>query len=175
MEMNEKDKRVFEVLVAVTAIPKNIIKMHGTENITEFVLHNLCQKECFNLTKAAYFIDNPDFDHLKGVAGFSHLEAYKSQQNHWSEVDLFTQHMKAIEFNNKVRDICLCSMKKNKDSEKDVIQNLSETLNLSNPRYFVWPTKYDNNGVFLFESPEDSVAEEHLEETMHLFGFCSIF
>ena len=45
--------------------------------MSEFVLHDICNPNCFNLQKAAFLVDNPDFDCLKGVAGFSADEAYQ--------------------------------------------------------------------------------------------------
>ncbi len=175
MESTEKNKRVYEVLIAVTGIPKNLVKMNGIDNLTEFVLHNLCQQNCFNLSKAAFFIDNPDFDHLQGVAGFHQGESYRANHNHWEEPDQFSHHMKEAPFNNKVRNVCRCSIKRNKQSEREVVQQLSEELEFSNPVYMIWPVKYENHGLLLFEKVEQDGTEEHLEEALHLFGFCPVF
>lgn len=175
MGVNERNKRVYEVLVAVTTIPKHMIKLHGTENVTEFLLHNLGQQNCFNFSKAAYFIDNPDFDHFKGIAGFSQEESYQPKINHWSEAEDFSRHMEQATFNKKVRDVCRCSIKKNKMKEEEVIQDLSNELRILNPQYVVWPIKHDNHGLFLFEKNAEETVEEHLESALQLFGFCPVF
>lgn len=176
MGMNERNKRVYEVLVAVTTIPKNIIKHHGIDNMTEFLLHNLGQQDCFNFSKAAYFIDNPDFDHLKGVAGFSQDESYHPKVNHWSEAQEFSDHMKQAAFNSMVRDVCRCSIKRNKMREEKIVQELSDELHFLNPRYVVWPIKHDNHGLLVFEKIEEEEGiEEHLESALQLFGFCPVF
>lgn len=175
MESNEKNRRVYEVLIAVTGIPKNLVLLNGTHNLTEFVLHNLCQESCFNLTKAALFIDNPDFDHLQGVAGFHKNESYNSASNHWQEPQQFSHHMKQAHFNNKVRDVCRCSMTRTDQTEQEVVRELSEELHFSDPRYMVWPVKYENRGLLMFEKDEQDGVEEYLQDALHLFGFCPIF
>ena len=52
-------------------LPKRMVPLYDLEaigNIPEFVLHDLCHEDCFNLKKAAFLVDNPDFDSLQGVA-----------------------------------------------------------------------------------------------------------
>ena len=61
--------RRHNVLHHLTHLPRKIVSLNGAENLTEFVLHDLCQSRCFNLPKAAYFVNNPDFNCIKGVAG----------------------------------------------------------------------------------------------------------
>jgi len=176
MGVNERDKRVYEVLVAVTTIPKNIITLHGIDNMTEFLLHTLSQQDCFNFSKAAYFVDNPDFDHFKGIAGFAQVDSYRPRATHWSEPDEFSQHMRQAPFNNQVRNVCRCSIKRNKQSEEKVIQELSDALRFSNPRYVAWPVKHDNIGLLVFEKADrEDEVEQHLESALSLFGFCPIF
>lgn len=171
----DNQDRIQEVLVCVTSLPQNLIKLHGQENMPEFLLHNICQKNCFNLSKAAYFVDNPDFNHLKGVAGFHHPESY--EQNHWQDPETFSQHMREASFNRKVRDILLGSIKKNNHSEEKIVDQLSETLGFENLNYLSWPIKYNNHGLLLFESNEneDALIQEHLHSGLHLLGFCPVF
>lgn len=175
MENSEKEQRMYEVLITVASIPKNLIELHGTENLSEFLLHTLCQQSCFNFPKAALFIDNPDFDHLQGIAGFFNIESYTSKESHWREPEQFSYHMKQAEFNNKVRKICRCSIKRNNRAEKEIVKELSQELNFSNPSYMVWPVKHENHGLLVFEKSDQVEIENHLENALHLFGFCPIF
>ncbi len=174
MEKNEKNKRTHEVLLTVTAIPKYLVHLHGIDNLTEFLLHNLGQKNCFNFSKAAYFIDNPDFDCLQGVAGFTQVESYQQKKNHWHEQEAFSAHMNESAFNKQVKDVCRCSLKKNKQPEESVIKELSDRLEMSNPEYLMWPVKYENHGILLFEKGLPEEADTHLHDALHLFGFCSV-
>lgn len=174
--MKKKDEnRVQEVLLCVANLPEQLIKFHGQENMLEFMLHAMSQKSCFNFKKAAYFVDNPDFDHLKGVAGFHHPESY--EHNHWEDPKVFSEHMKQAPFNNQVREVVRASIKKNNHSEEQVVQELSKELAFNNAHYLMWPIKYNNHGILLFESPEDQDEEvkQHLESGLHLFGFCPVF
>src|SRR5262245_10115368 len=100
MERSEMKKHA--ILNLLSTIPQKVLSLHGTENITEFVLHELCNTHCFDFKKAAYLVDNPDFDCLKGVAGFSSDEAYP-KETIWEKPELFTAHMKKAAFNKKVR------------------------------------------------------------------------
>lgn len=76
MEHTTMSPRHKQVLVCLSCLPHKMLSVHGLSNATEFVLHELCQSSCFNLKKAAYFVDNPDFDRLQGVAGFNKEEEY---------------------------------------------------------------------------------------------------
>ena len=69
----EEAGRHYTILNTLSKLPRKMLSLKGQENVTEFVLHELCHKNCFNLDKAAYFVDNPDFDCLKGMAGFAPL------------------------------------------------------------------------------------------------------
>ena len=94
---DERDVYMFRHL---SELPQKIVNLHGLENITEFVLHDLCHRSCFNLNKAAYFVDNPDFDCLKGIAGFHHDEVYPGEDI-WFNPQAFSDHMESASFNKK--------------------------------------------------------------------------
>jgi hypothetical protein len=174
--MEKKDKnREQEVLLCVTNLPEQIVKLHGQENMLELLLHAMSQKNCFNFSKAAYFIDNPEFDHLKGVAGVHEPEAY--DKDHWKDPQEFSDHMNRAPFNNQVRQMMLKSIKKNSHSEKEVVSELSKELAFKNFHYLSWPVKYNNHGLLIFETEQDEhdQLKEHLESGVHLFGFCPVF
>ena len=59
-----------DLLQKLSHLPKKIVALEGLEHTPSFVLHELCNESAFNLSKAAFFIDNPDFNHFKGIAGF---------------------------------------------------------------------------------------------------------
>ena len=175
MENEKNNDKLFEILLTITSIPKNLITIHGLENMTEFLLHNLSHKECFNFSKSAYFVDNPDFNFLKGIAGFDATQAYQPDRNHWQEQEAFSNHMKQDKFNNQVRQVCHCSIKKNGKSPDDVVQEIADVLQFENPDYLMWPVKYENQGLLVFEKTVSNDTTQHLENALHLFGFCPIF
>ena len=40
------------ILNHLSTLPQKLLSVHGTENVTEFVLHDLCSAHCFDLTKS---------------------------------------------------------------------------------------------------------------------------
>ncbi len=174
--MKDKNERIHQILLKTAHVPKHLIHHYERNNVAEFVLHSLGNQECFNLSKAAYFIDNPDFNHLQGIAGYHVNEAYK--ENHWETPDIFSQHMQTTPFNQTVRGLSLPSIQKNKKSQQDVAHELAYSLGIEKPNFLSWPVKYENYGFLVFEpSPEDDpeFLQEQLEIGAHLLGFCPIF
>ncbi|MBI2352954.1 hypothetical protein HYV11_01775 [Candidatus Dependentiae bacterium] len=155
---------------------KNMVQHHYRDNLSEFMLHDLCSQNGFHLYKAAYLINNPDFACLKGVAGYYHPEIF--QNVIWENPKDFTSHMKKASFNQKVRaylsdDIFV---KEKNDLSKKKIYDLIDYLEIKDPVYHTWNAKHNNQGIFLFERPLDHVAgHEHLFNFLHLLSFCPIF
>ena len=177
MEAKDKKKRKEKLLKCLCSIPREMIKLHGTENMTEFLLHHLAQPECFDLARAALFVDNPDFDHLKGVAGIDRHAAFNDAE-HWKNPKDFSKHMTDKEFNQRVRTINQESVHKKQQNHDEAVGSLADQLSLKNPSFYSWPLKHDNHGLIIFEihnEEEKSLIEEVMEEAVHFFGFCPIF
>ena len=104
MNQNATIQEHHTLLSNLQQLPRKILLLPGTYNVPEFVLHELCNEKCFNVHKAAYFVDNPDFDCLKGVAGINHEEGV-IKDDIWSDPDRFSEKMKASPFNQKVRSV----------------------------------------------------------------------
>lgn len=171
---NQKSKEQ-ELLCTLGSLPRNMMKHHGTTNLMEFVLHGICQ-EGFGITKAAYFVNNPDFDFLKGMAGYYHPESYSAKNTMWDEKESFTSCMLTSDFNQKVRQLHGKSFEKGNQSEIETIKKLSSILEFTTPCYHTWDVKYDNHGLFMFEVPENRAhVDDHLYDFLHLLGFCPVF
>lgn len=151
--------------------------MQGNDNITELVMHELCNEYCFNLEKAAYLIDNPDFDCLKGIAGFARSEAYSAGQNIWDDPKKFTQHVQAASFNNKVRSYYRNSFTKQGESEEVVAKYIAKDLGLEEYGYLSWHMKHDNHGLFIYQKAcaDDTCADDYILDGLSLLGFCPIY
>ena len=169
-------KKEHSVLHHLSHIAPQIVHLRDQENLTEFVLHELCCPECFNLEKAAYFVDNPDFDCLKGVAGFSRLEAYPNSCSIWESPKSFSLHMRKAPFNQKVRSMYTPSMKKSHVDDAVIAQEIAHNLGFENYNFYSWDMKYDNHGILLFErSEKEDVSEQHLQNGIRLLSFCPVF
>jgi hypothetical protein len=172
--LNERDVHMFRHL---SELPRKIVKLHGLNNITEFVLHDLCHPDCFNLKKAAYFVDNPDFDCLKGVAGFHHEEVYPGEDI-WFNPQSFSDHMETATFNKKVRQFHQKSEKKhNSELSEGVISHIASDMDFENPSYFTWDLKHDNAGLLVYQrtTDHDAYDEKDIINGLSLLSFCPIF
>ncbi|MCA9769900.1 hypothetical protein KC460_00860 [Candidatus Dependentiae bacterium] len=169
-------ERQYRMLSHLSHLPRRILSLAGTDNITEFVLYDLCGKDCFNLKKAAYFIDNPDFNCLKGIAGFSHQEA-DACSNKWQEPDTFTCYMRECPFNKQVREVQRCSVKGAKESDEQIASDIARSLGFSKHKFCSWNMKHDNHGFFIYEpaDEDDSVSDEYLLNGLCMLSFCPVF
>lgn len=170
---NNKEK---ELLARFGGFSKNMVKHHQLENLSEFVIHDLCSQDLFNINKAAYLVNNPDFKCLKGVAGYHQPESFR-KDNSWQSHKAFTSHMKDSAFNNTVRSVSDRSLIMNDNRpEAVIIQDLVHRFDMRDPIYHTWDMKYDNQGIFIFERPEHSdIVEDHLLNFLQILSFCSVF
>jgi hypothetical protein len=165
------------IMDCLSHLPRKMLALHGKENMPEFVLHELCHENCFNFNKAAYFIDNPDFNCCKGIVGFSRAESYVNNGNIWEFPDAFTAHMQSSPFNQKVRQWSYCSLKKTPVNEEELVAKVASDLNLKDPHFCTWNMKHDNHGILIYEktNPDDGIANEQIMNGVCLLGFCPIF
>lgn len=168
------------VTTRFTLIPRRMVALYNTNthNISEFLLHEFCHEDVFNIKKAAFFIDNPDFDMVQGIAGFSQPESYKNTSApHWDQPRDFSEHMKKATFNNKVKSFCRCkSIKRNQDSYGTFLQEHAQDLNFVNPRICTWDLKHYNQGILMFEldhEPDESF-QDHFENMLYMLSFCPV-
>lgn len=167
-----------QILICLSSIPKKIISLHGRENIPEFVLHELCHNSCFNINKAAYLVNNMDFNHLKGVAGYFFNECYPESTTMWEEPDTFSLFMKSSQFNQRVRNYNETCCKAGENCVPDeIVDGIGSELGINHPDYIAWKLKHDNVGILIFENgnPEFTTLKDHLKNSVYLFGFCPIF
>lgn len=174
MKREQFSPREQSILFCLSSIPQKMLTIHGAENATEFVLHELSGACCFNFAKAAYFVDNPDFNCCKGVAGCCCDERYCSPDDPWCVPTTFSEHMQQSRFNKRVRQIQTGSMMHDVDA---AVHSVAEKLEISNPLYYMWQIKNDNHGVLIVEGDEHNFEEikAHLPQGVALLGFCPIF
>ena len=154
-------------------LPRKMLLLHDLDAIAELVLHELCSERCFNLNKAVYFVDNPDFDCMKGVAGFSRDESYKGGEHMWEDPHAFTEYVKSAPFNQKVRNMHHPSMKRNK-TDDTIIRSLAEECAITHPECHMWDMKHNNRGVFIYEKPEACDVGDYIHNGVCLLSFCPI-
>lgn len=163
-----------KILQHLADLPKKIVMLDGVDNVSEFVLHELCHENCFNLEKAAFFMDSPDFDVLKGVAGFSKLEAYGDPV--WDDPKLFSKHMQQSSFNQMVKQFAQSSISRSKADPKEALALIAQQFDFNNAAFHSLQLKHMNNGhlIYEFEDHFDNL-HEHFGNSLYLLSFCPIF
>lgn len=153
-----------------------IANNHHLENLSEFLLHDLCSEDLFRVVKSAYLVNNPDFACMKGVAGYSKQDNFSKGQS-WDNQKDFTSHMRQSLFNQKVRQINDVNMNVGIDlTDKKYLHKLSDQLEIEHPEFHVWNMKYDNQGILIFEKENhNDVSFEHLPHFASMFSFCPVF
>ncbi|MCL4361172.1 hypothetical protein M1446_02325 [Candidatus Dependentiae bacterium] len=176
--MEPKNLTVEEIrlLESLSSLPQKMLAVHGISNLTEFVLHELCDQGCFNLDKAAYLIDNPDFDCLKGIAGYSKSEC-SNLSDVWNQPDKFSEHMKCSNFNNIVRQIHESSVFKSGKNYESTVNELAKNLNLDKAVYYSWPMKHNNHGILIIQRPNNNLSsfDQHILKGLSFLAFCPVF
>jgi hypothetical protein len=174
MKSHGESPRHPEVLARLSLLPRKMIRCYSAQHMSEFVFHELCHLQCFDLGKAAYFVDNPDFDCLQGVAGYDKAE-------HTAHHDLdchsdFADHLGECTFNKKIRGLSKKSFKRAKISERDILKEFTQALAMQDACVYVWPLKHDNYGIIIYErSPCPEDLHEHIKNGLHFLSFCSLF
>lgn len=166
------------VLQHLGKLRKMIVHHHDVENLSEFVLHELCKGPCFQVNKAAYFINNPDFNLLHGVAGYDHQESNAFVDDVWNNQQKFTTTMQTSSFNQKVRKHNkLQAFTLGHASEKYMADQLAEQLEIVKPAYHVWNLKHDNHGLLIYEPSTHHVkhTQDHLLDALYYLSFCPVY
>ncbi len=176
MERKDPRDKKQRIVHFLSSLPRKILGLHGRGNVVEFVLHELGRQECFDLEKAAYVIDNPDFDCLKGIAGFLRPEAFDLKYDIWADPDDFSEHMKKSEYNKKVRCYQRESCVKKGEKNDQIVKEIAHDLGFEHPFYYVWQMKHDNQGILLYEKHDDAKCDcDYLLDGLCLIGFCPVF
>ena len=158
-------------------IPRKMLQLHGDDHLAQYVLHDLAGEQCLNFNKAAYFVDNPDFDCMKGVAGYSRTEACLLPANFWQSQEPFTEALQQSEFNKAVRTLLRASHKKGTYADEKLVKEVAHELGLNKPEYCIWNMKHDNHGVLMYEQADaqDAPSKECVLSGVCLLGFTPIY
>lgn len=176
MEREELLQKQHRMLSCLSHLPRKMLGLQNVDNITEFVLHDLCNADCFNLNKAAYFVDNPDFNCTKGIAGFSRDEAC-GEKIIWDEPQEFSNKMKSSAFNNQVRTLSHCSLRNIGDVHESLAREIAQELGFKNHAFCSWHMKHGNEGFVVYEkvSDEEKFADDYMINGLSLLSFCPVF
>jgi len=171
--MKHECNRHHRLLERLTLLPQRMVTAHGVANLAEFVLHELCDDGCFELRKAAFFVDNPDFDCLKGIAG---IDNNRFADSVWGNYDAFSNHMVQVPFNHQVRSVQRTGSLNGKNSWENHAAALADSMAVERHEWHVFPVKHGNTGILIFE-PASSWRDypDLLDRGAALLALCPIF
>lgn len=177
MKRYENSERHNQIMRCLCHLPRKLVELHEHENLPEFVLNDLCHASCFNLTKAAYFVDNPEFNFVKGIVGYYRPESYPDHAVAWEDTQSFSLHMESSPFNQQVRTFIRPSIKRGNHVHADIVRVIAEECSLRDPLFFSWNMKHGNHGLFVFQEQdlEEDGMQEHLSNAVHYLSLCPIF
>lgn len=156
-------------------LPRKIVSLHGSDHTAELILHELCQEDCFNFNKAAYFVDNPDFNYFKGVAGFCRNDVKNITANLGEDPKVLCENLCSLPFNQKVRCCTQQSANQQHTLANNDIAQLANQLGMQRPKVFAWDTKFNNHGLLLYENDEqEDISPDDLHNGLILLSFCPV-
>lgn len=165
---------------ALLGLPQKIMKNQQLHGLAQLVLHEFSRPDVFQFKKAVYLADNPDFDHLIGVAGFSSDESDLNDIDVWNNPTDAIEKMDKSPFNRSVRAFLRNSIKARDihfDNKVEVDQ-LAHEIGMNQPHFLTWDLKHGNHGLLLFEYQEasalDVLKQKFLSSAVALLGFCPI-
>jgi len=158
-------------------LPHKIQQHHDVAELAHLVLHDLSHDGHFGLNRAIYLIDNPEFNCLKGVAGFNKDECRLHQKNVWEKPHVFADDMNNAQFHKTIKgfaqDASVCCRDVGAVRNPDDLVELGGRLGLKNPSFFVWNMRHGNHGILLFEDGQTCARRRDLlQHAASLLSLC---
>ena len=154
--LHELDSHEGQLVSRLLDLPHKILSHDDIEGLQQLVLYELAHDESFGFKKASYLIDNPEFDCLKGVAGYDRDEHAKDlNSNPWDNPRAFLDEAKTAKFHQNVSSFMHTSLCRQGDAagpNNDVIQQLGSKLGMQNSSFITWRMRHGNHGILLFEA-----------------------
>ena len=166
------------IVSKVTNLPHRILNHHEVDSLHQIVLHELGHDNCFGLKRAVYLVDNPDFDHLRGVAGFCKSECHHHKDDLWKDPYAFKNDMKDAHFHKDASSYLKASFKR-KDinlHDSSEVKDLGKQMGLKNPNFVSWNMKHGNHGLLVFDQDKNLCVWRHglLYNAAALLSLCGI-
>ncbi len=173
MKPSSMTARRYELVSRLSTLPKRIVSVRDADYLAELVFCELCGKNCFDLKKAAYFLDNPDFDCCKGIVGINASEFSLPTTDVWEDPTLVFEQVRRSPFYQKVRGLQHASATKNNSNY--VLGEISKMLGIEKPHFCICQARHDNHGILISEQPFDDEVSEYLEHGVSILGLCPLF
>lgn len=175
--LHELDSHEGQLVSRLLDLPHKILSHDDLDGIQQLVLYELAHDESFGLTKASYLIDNPEFNCLKGVAGYDKAECCViAGKDPWEDPRVAIDSMRQGKFHQQVSSFMHSSLARTNqtDLDTDAIATLSSKIGMQHSSFVTWPMRHGNHGILLFE--ENDLPHERRRELLQhfvaLLGLC---
>lgn len=175
MKHEDLARRNASIAAWLSHLPRKMLAIHGHDHLPIFVLHELCHEGCFDLVKAAYLVDNPDFDCVQGVAGVAREHAMNACDI-WGNCDQFVERVAQSPFNHSVRNVAMRSARRGSMTDETLAKKVCAQLGMRCDGYCSWTMKHANHGLLVFEQAQTGhpLEHEHILNGASLLSFCPI-
>lgn len=165
-----------QLIENLSRLPHKILQHHHIDALSQMILHELGHDDCFSLKKAVYLVDNPDFDHLIGAAGFCKNECKHHKTDLWKAPTSFVKDMQDASFHNDVKNFMQKSLKRKEVNIKDEndVKHLGEFVGIEDPQAISWGMKHGNHGILIFEGDKNlpEWSKDMLRNSVALLSLC---
>lgn len=157
-------------------LPNKILHFHEIDGLAQMILHDIAHEGHFGFKRASYLIDSPEFDCLRGVAGYAGNECHHHKDDLWTEPSRFLQDMQEAEFHNTLITLEGKSVKRAQPAlHADLIRSIATKLGMINPWVYTQELRYGNHGILIVEEgnkPLDEDDHELLTHVSAILGLC---
>lgn len=163
------DEHDGELVAKLLGLPHKILSHNEVDGLEQMVLHELGHDSHFGLSKAGYLIDNPEFNCLKGIAGYCKSECPMHKLDVWQDPKLFADDMKDAHFHRQISHFLDNSLTRvgADNLQTDLLLMLGNKMGMTTPGFITWKMKHGNNGILLFE--ENGMPHARRRDLLHHF------
>ena len=159
VERNTMSTKTCCNLDSLWELPHKMVNYHEAESLKHMILHEFGHHDLLGQKQATFLVDNPDFNCIHGIAGFSHEDCNHHKNDMWSDPYSFSKDMQGAPFHNTIQQLNSIPhesiIKKNNGKiDEKAYDELCERLGMKNTSFIHWKMKHGNHGILLFEDAE---------------------
>ncbi|MFH0898770.1 MAG: hypothetical protein V1855_04275 [bacterium] len=168
-----------DFLRTLLRMPRKILENHEVDGLAQMVLHELGQKENLDLKRAFFLVSSPDFNYLKGVAGFCGNESSHCCKGMWEDTQMFYGHVQNTAFYADMKKL-LQQERYHQDGalqKEEYLEDVGSILGMKSPQIHSWNLRNGNKGIFIFEEGSKkmcSTDKDILDHITALLGLCPL-
>lgn len=165
------------LLTMLLDLPNKILNHHEVDGLAQLILHDISHGHHFGFKRATYLVDNPEFDCLRGVAGYVDDECKHHKDDVWADPRTFVHDMREAQFHNQLLQLARSSIKKSSKNANhlDIVRNVALDLGMVNPWVYAQDLRHGNHGILIVEEGVKRLDKDDHDLLAHIsaiLGFC---